>query len=311
MRIKNEELREDIHTSINEFNEDGILLGIGTPQRMECFLFQVIDSMRRIKYFDKISDRDSSIKFTDPSKVIFDPFKAAIWHRNNDGIEEAFWLTFLATHFGKHKRTKWKLMKAFYSNLGRDPFWSWENINNNVDALEGWFDENLEALKDEGMFGNHRKYTSIGGTKKNETQTTILSYIKWIQGFGSHEVLVSLAASESSRDPKKSFRYFYNDMSKVFGFGRTAKFDFLCSVGKLKLAPIVPDDIYFSGATGPLQGAKLFFFNNAKYEIPISELSKMVNDFEEKLNLNFGMQVLEDALCNWQKKPDLYEYFGG
>ncbi|HFG2021903.1 TPA: hypothetical protein ACGF54_003024 [Vibrio cholerae] len=23
------------------------------------------------------------------------------------------------------------------------------------------------------------------------------------------------------------------------------------------------------------------------------------------------MQIMEDALCNWQKSPDIYKYFGG
>jgi hypothetical protein len=40
-------------------------------------------------------------------------------------------------------------------------------------------------------------------------------------------------------------------------------------------------------------------------------ISNWLDALEAHLELYFGMQVLEDSLCNWQKKPDNYVYFGG
>jgi Alpha-glutamyl/putrescinyl thymine pyrophosphorylase clade 3 len=100
-------------------------------------------------------------------------------------------------------------------------------------------------------------------------------------------------------------------MDDVVSFGRTAKFDYLTMVGKLQLAPIEPGSTYMQGATGPYQGALLLFCGNARAELSQSELEALLVQLECHLDLYFGMQVLEDALCNWHKSPGKFKPFRG
>ena len=78
-------------------------------------------------------------------------------------------------------------------------------------------------------------------------------------------------------------------------------------VGKLKLIDIEPDSVYMEGATGPYDGGKLLFGGNPSR----NQLDSWLAELESHLEINFGMQVLEDAICNWNKSPGIYKYFGG
>jgi hypothetical protein len=81
-------------------------------------------------------------------------------------------------------------------------------------------------------------------------------------------------------------------------------------IGKLGLAPIEPDSTYMSGATGPLNGARLLFLGSptANGATP-RQLDRWLVELEAQLGV--GMQVLEDSLCNWQKSPDDFRRFRG
>ena len=79
-------------------------------------------------------------------------------------------------------------------------------------------------------------------------------------------------------------------------------------VGKLDLAPIEPGSTYMPGATGPLTGARLLF---GKPKATAAALDGQLVLLNAYLKLRFGMQVLEDALCNWQKSPAKFVPFRG
>ena len=100
-------------------------------------------------------------------------------------------------------------------------------------------------------------------------------------------------------------------MKEVIGFGggRLGRFDFLTMLGKLQLAPVAPGSVYLDKATGPLAGARLLFFGNRDHGITGNALEFRVNALDDILGV--GKQVIEDSLCNWQKSPDVYEYFRG
>ena len=61
------------------------------------------------------------------------------------------------------------------------------------------------------------------------------------------------------------------------------------------------------GATGPVTGAKILFGQNVNNRI----FDQWLNELDGHLGLDFGMQVLEDAICNWQKDPSNYIHFRG
>ena len=59
------------------------------------------------------------------------------------------------------------------------------------------------------------------------------------------------------------------------------------------------------GSTGPLKGARLLFGENATSAALDPRLVELGAE------LGVGMQVIEDALCNWQKSPDRFVPFRG
>lgn len=123
--------------------------------------------------------------------------------------------------------------------------------------------------------------------------------------FGSHQDLITHAQASVGQNPKDVFAYLYKGLDNVAKLGRLGKFDFLCNLSNLLIAPILPDIAYIAGSTGPSAGAKLLF-GNAK---TLRQLETLCAELAEHLDVS--PQVVEDALCNWQKRPDIYVYFRG
>ena len=94
-------------------------------------------------------------------------------------------------------------------------------------------------------------------------------------------------------------------MNGIARFGRVAKFDYLAMVASLGLANIEPDSTYLKGSTGPLEGARLLFGDKRT----TGQLENWLVELGDHLGV--GMQVLEDALCNWQKSPHVFVPFRG
>jgi hypothetical protein len=308
MRIKDGILYNQINESIDEYSETRPLVGIEDPIKRECFIAQMIDSVRRIDYVRLIGNRQSNLNCTIPSDDSFNPLKAATWYKNNDNIDEAFWLIFLSTHFGHTAKSGWKLVKDVYSGMSDSITWDWININRNLDLFKFWLNQNEGRLKENGKFGNHRKYQNLDAYGNRGTGATFETYINWVNQYGSHENLINhIINLLDNPTPKRVFNRLYREMNCVMGFGRTGKFDFLTMIGKMGLANIEPDSAYMSGSTGPYSGAKILFQSNEKPRV----LNTWLTEFEEILNLDFGFQVLEDAICNWQKNTSEYVYFRG
>lgn len=100
----------------------------------------------------------------------------------------------------------------------------------------------------------------------------------------------------------------YNNLT-IARFGRLAKFDFLALLGRLDLAPVAPGSAYLSGATGPLQGARLLVDGNANSKSNAKDLDAVLQQLDGLLGV--GMQVMEDSICNWQKSPSRFVHFRG
>ncbi len=304
IRRNNLQLAKQIKNNLVSYSRKNSLPGIRSSKNLNCLVEQMIDSVKRIKYVKLVSGKEVSKVNLDVSSGLFDPLKGAIWHMQNGNLDEAFWLVFLATHFGKNKNSGWRLIRSVYGGLGEEPFWTWERITANVGEFRTWIEDHQQEIKLSGHFGNHRKYESLSGLKKRGTGAALASYVKWVGG--QHELLISIAKDQVGEDPRLLFNCLYNSMD-VMSFGRTAKFDYLTMVGKMGLVDIEPGSTYLNGATGPFRGARLLFGGNKRKE----ELEKLLNDLEAHLGLYYGMQVLEDSLCNWQKSPNEYLYFGG
>ena len=300
LRPRDRELAQHLGAALTLFDRDKrALAGIADPAARETFIEQVLESIRRVSYVSKIATRGISERRTDPNDELFDPIKAAILFQRQGNIEEAFWMVFLLVHFGKHARAGWRYARGIYGRLGGPGRWDWPSISSDPAGFRTWFDANLEALKGEGAhgFGNHRKYESL-----NDTGAVVESYVRWVASPRPHQELMNEALRRSEGDARRTFDDLYRSMT-VARFGRTARFDYLTMVGKLGLSPIEPGSTYMSGATGPFNGARLLLGSNDGR----ANLDRALVELDSKLNV--GMQVLEDALCNWQKSPSVFKPF--
>ena len=299
-------LANDIENRLLSYNRNvRSLTGIRAVAKKRCFIMQIIDSIRRIKYITVIKNRSISATCADATNIAFDPIKGAVWHMHQNNFDEAFWLVFLFTHFGKSRTSSWQRIKDIYGGLGHPAIWTWERTSQNPDEFRFWLEDNIENIG--GSFGNHRKYESLND---NGTGRTIASYIDWVGENHSHQVKITDGIRSVGNNSRELFKFLYYNMN-VHRFGRTAKFDYLAMVGKLGLANIEPNSAYMQGATGPVSGAKLLFGGSETAPLTQGELNEYLSELENCLDLHFGMQVLEDALCNWQKNPDNYIHFRG
>ena len=313
MNQKDQKLFQDLQEKLDEFSANvRALPGIASAARQDSLIRQFIESVHRVNYPTVVRERNISPRRADPSDRLFDPLKAAILHQRAGNIDEAFWLVFLFVHFGKHVHSGWRYAREVYGRLGIKPNWDWATISADPSAFRRWLDDHQAELKRSGIpggFGNHRKYESLDAYRTTGTGNAVETYINWIGPPRTHKAFFVHQCDLAGRDPRKAFSILYRSMSSVARFGRTAKFDYLTMIGKLGLANIEPGSTYIVGSTGPANGAKLLFFGNTTKKIGSRTLDSWLIDLEGSLGV--GMQVMEDALCNWQKSPNVFKAFRG
>lgn len=309
MRPGESNLAQDLRSDLDAFSRNiRPLPGITNKANLEALVEQMVESIRRIRFVSVIDGQALSPLRADPASDIFDPLRAAVLRKRSGLIEEAFWLVFLSVHFGKSSRTGWRLVRDIYRGLGGGASWDWTQTSANPTAFSHWLSTNYATLKGgDGIrrqFGNHRKYETLDPSSLRATGKVVCSYVDWVLPPRSHQQLVQDALSQSGGDGRKAFDYLYRSMNKVISFGRTARFDYLTMLGKLGLAAIEAGSAYMTGATGPLKGARLLFGGNPSAALSASGLDAWLIELEAHMSLSpQGMQVLEDALCNWQKSP--------
>lgn len=282
------------------------LLGIADGRSREALVHQLIESVRRNEFIRRIATRHLSDARTDPRSDLFDPLRAAmVMHRRGE-LDEAFWLVFLATHCGKHRRMGWVTTRAIYGRVELGPVSSWARTSRDVAEFRDWLDANRATIP--SRFGNHRKYESLDARSQQGTGEVVESYVHWVGG-RSHIDLIAQEQAAGATTPQMLFDRLYSSMSAVRRFGRTARFDYLTMLGKIGLAPIEPGRVYMEGATGPLRGARLLFGGNIAAAVRASDAETWLIELDRHLGV--GAQALEDALCNWQKSPERFLPFRG
>lgn len=307
-------MAQQLRDGLEQYEQDICALkGISNVKYRDTLVRQLVESLRRIRYITRISQRDVSNERANPSSDLFDPERAAVLRKQQGQIDEAFWLIFLSIHFGKNLRTEWRLVRDIYGRLGDGSNWDWTQVSADPKLFSKWLSTNLVTLKGgDGVkrtFGNHRKYQSLNPYSPTGTGAAINSYVAWVKSFGTHNLLIEDASVNTDGSPRAMFKYLYKNMSAVATFGRTAKFDYLTMIGKLGLAPIEPDSTYMHGATGPFDGAKLLYTGKKTSSLGRSQLDAKLIQLESYLHV--GMQAMEDALCNWQKSPGVFKSFRG
>jgi hypothetical protein len=317
IRLRDREEAERIDAALTHFDANVRRLpGIRAHARRAAFMDQAFDSIHRVQFIERVVlGRPLDPDRANPASDLFDPVRAAAICANRGDHDEACWFVFLFAHFGKNLRTEYRLTRDIYGRLGQGGLWDWATISPNPELFRRWLTANLPAIQNDGVrrhFGNHRKYESLKTNKRGTrgTAPAFVSYVNWVMPHRSHNALFEHAATQAGHDRRQTFDWLYRSMECVATFGRTGRFDYLTMLAKLGLADIEPGSTYMTGATGPLDGAKLLFGNAADNAMP-RVIDGWLVELEAVLGLPMGMQVLEDALCNWQKSPAQYEPFRG
>ena len=298
----------DIDGGLSVFHQSTHRLpGIQSGSNRGTFIEQMIESIRRVRYVSVIRHREIGGRRRDPNDELFDPLRAAIFFQQRGEIDEAFWMVFFFVHFGRHRRGGWRYARDVYGRLGNpSERWDWVKTSANPAKFRQWLHTHLYEIEDTprpGGFGNHRKYQSLDAYTGRGTGAAFATYIQWVAPPRTHLELMNQAIESADQDPRKAFNELYRSMNTVASFGRTARFDYLTMVAKLGLANIQADSTYMHNSTGPLSGARLLF----GVEAGPRELDRWLIELEAQLGV--GMQVLEDALCNWQKSPRVFVPF--
>jgi hypothetical protein len=289
------------------------LPGIGSAGARDSLVRQIIESLRRVRYVTAMEEKAISPLRADPLSALFDPIKAAILHKQSGDFDEAFWLVFISVHFGKHRTHGWNMARDVYGALGEVSPWTWTRLSGDVKGFRKWLDQKQAVLLGgdgtKRAFGNHRKYQSLDAYKNSGTGAAVESYVTWIQPPRKHADVFAHAIQMAHGDPRKAFDAIYVSLKSVKSFGRMARFDYLNMVRKTGLAAIEPGSTYMIGATGPFTGARLLFGATATSGISRQQLDAWLIELGSALDI--GMDVLEDAICNWQKSPGKFQPFRG
>ncbi|MBC3211965.1 alpha-glutamyl/putrescinyl thymine pyrophosphorylase clade 3 protein [Serratia fonticola] len=312
--MKRQHMIDAISAQLDVFSVGNFpLRGIDAPEKRETLAAQILDSKRRIEYIAAIGQGKISPLRANPNSDIFDPLRAAWLHVREGNIDEACWLIFLATHFGKHLKNGWNLCADVYGGLGGE-VWTWEKIVAEIGTFHSWYEECYRQMMADGQqrrFGNHRKYESLRPDSNRPLPRVIGSYVAWVGNAGSHEARFAEAEATASSQ-EGYFDILYRSMKTVVSFGRAGRFDFLTMLIKFGIIDGKPGTLYLNGATGPLDGANLLFYGDTRNAPDYKILDELLAQLSTYMNMGLlEMQILEDALCNWQKSPSRYIYFGG
>lgn len=306
LRTKNQEETDRISLLLDSFT-GAPLVGMSSPTRKSILVAQLVDSIRRIDYLKAISARARSPSLYTPYSGSFQPLGGAAALHKAGRTDDAYWLVYLATHFGKHKIDGWNMTEDFYGRFGQGGVWDWATASESPVAVANWLQANYPHVTSAGRsrrFGNHRKFETLKPSPAG-TGHAVATYVKWIAAYGSHQDMIRDVQQRVGQNPKDVFACLYKELDQVAKLGRLGKFDLLCNLSNLMIAPILPDSAYIKEATGPKAGARLLFGNALK----VAQLEMACAELAEHLEVS--PQVIEDALCNWQKSPVSYVYFRG
>jgi hypothetical protein len=280
----------ELMTRLRTFQNSHVLPGLRTEESRERFVRKLFGSELRLRAFSMRKFSGS----TDPHNTEFHPLRAIVDLFEAGQREEAYWLAFLTTQFGQEQR---KTVGLFYGKFGAGK-WDWDTVFDNPDQVRLWIaslpEKQLKRLK----FGNHRKHETNNPKSPVGTHAVIHSFVRWADDNGQGELYKALRAVSRGKTPEDAFDQAYGALS-ITRFGRTAKFDFLCLLGNLEMLDISPPHCYLREGTGPKSGALLMVTGRKKGRIT-DDVDSIIRKLQKHLDV--PVEVMEDALCNWQKR---------
>lgn len=264
--------------------------------KLNILALQTNDSIRRIAIYEKYKER--ALKAAEENQEFIDtsiPFVLA--QRPDLNLKNRLWVLYIATYFGKSNKSKWELFnRATFDENGTIILYDEikEDINKYFAYLSSF------EFFDKCDYSNHRKFTP----KRLEGHKGV---------FNSMTYLVN-NMDQFAIEEKMDFHSMYKLAQKIPNFGRLAAFDFSCSLVKCGLNVEQPLSMYAEHSTGPMDAIGLILRltkNNTSPDAKKKLCTDLMNWFVEKASIFMIGQVLEDAICNWQKNTSAYTKYIG
>jgi len=282
------------------------LPGIANDVARDTLAMQIVASLRREEYFQVIQQRGPiSADRVNPHLDSFEAELGVVHLLQQNAFDEAAWLVFLMVHLAKPTDSGWRRLRDIYGMLGQG-HWDWASVSANPIAFEEWLAANWRSIG--GKFGNHRKYESLEPGKRRAMGPAVVSYVNWVNGAGGHRTLFSRLVLNAGNDPHVIFDAAYKALP-VKGYGRLGRFDWAAMLARYGFIPAEAGSAYLQTATGPKNGMRLLFTGSPNARTGHSVLQEWLDELDRTMNV--GMEVLEDSICNWQKKPMTFVHFRG
>ena len=265
---------------------------------IEVLSLQTIDSIRRISIYDTYAEKAKKAEALElPYYDTYNPFTLS--QRDSLNLSSKVWYIYLATYFGKSNKSKWKLFNnaAFRNDKSLiELSYILENREEYYDYLKS-FDFFAEA-----NYSNHRKFTK----KSMDGKLGVLSSIDFF--------LDNISQFTFSPDSAE-FDLAYKRAMSIPTFARMSAFDFTSSLCKCGLNVDDPISMYHESSTGPLRALKdLLELSGQDGPSKASQIefgNNLLDWFIGNSDIKVVAQVVEDAICNWQKSPNQYERYYG
>lgn len=266
-------------------------------QIIDTLSLQTIDSIRRIKIYQVykqqaiIAEKKKLVNYHTSNPLV-------LCQRQSISRNSKIWIIYLATYFGKSKKSNWTLFRRAAFNKKKE-FIKFESISK--DKFKYYSYINSFDFFANANFSNHRKYTkkSISGRKG------IIRSVEYVLN----------NISEFSCSTTVSFDTMYKRAFNIPNFGRMATFDFVCMLCKCGMKVEEPLSMYHKHSTGPLKAIEqilmLAGINSPTKEDQIIFGNELLSWFRSNTEISMIAQVLEDAICNWQKSPSDYNHYFG
>jgi len=279
--------------------DHGGLPGLVDDETRASLLEQVVASRRRKAYLAYVRNAELQEVSADPTSTLFDPMRAAVLHHRRGEVDEALWMLFLSTHLGRHRTWRWSYARLVYAGDGQP--WTWDRLARDVVGFRDWLEIAQAQIRPQGAFGNHRKREHLSGWGLNGTGAVVGSYVDWIGEPPVHSNRLPVGGASP-----RPFGDLHASLAAVRRFGRLARFDYLSTGVHLGLLNSQVDRLYLAGSSGPKMGAKLLLGDPL---LPVAQLEAQAMALGVALGISGD--VLEDALCNWQKNPGAFRSFRG
>ncbi|APE28055.1 hypothetical protein [Aurantiacibacter gangjinensis] len=295
---------EDLDAYSREVRE---LPGVGDDASRDTLALQLVASVRRERYFELLQERGAIPAFrANPHDDRFEAELGLVHLLQRGQIDEAAWLVFLMTVFGKPAGSGWKRLRDVYGRLGTARA-DWNSMQAQPDLLETWLARHWQEVG--GDQGGHRRYESMRPDSRRPIGRAITQYANWIGCAGGHEAKFAQLVREAGNSREAIFDEFFRALPCV-GFARLGRFDWVSMLDRYGIVHATPGSAYLRGSTGPLRGASLLFTGSTKAPARLTaSFEKWLLELDGRVEV--GMKVWEDALCNWQKHPAHFVHYKG